>query len=196
VERRSANRSARAAKAGGDPKGIGAAKAAKANGAARLLTGASAAAPDHGEVWRNPDLGACACSQLRRTARAASAIYDRYLAPVGLTVTQYAILVNIGRGDRISRTDLADLMGMERTTLTRNLQPLERQRLIKTTTGGDRRERLIHLSPGGLERLEAAYPLWAEAQRFFLAEVGEKGLTQLRHALTTVVSALGAPERV
>ena len=88
------------------------------------------------EVWRNPDLGACACSQLRRTARAASAIYDRYLAPVGLTVTQYAILVNIGRADRISRTDLADLMGMERTTLTRNLQPLERQSLIKTTTGG------------------------------------------------------------
>jgi DNA-binding MarR family transcriptional regulator len=149
-----------------------------------------------GEVWRNPDLGACACSQLRRTARAASAIYDRYLAPVGLTVTQYAILVNIGRGDRISRTELADLMGMERTTLTRNLQPLERQSLIKTTTGGDRRERLIHLSPTGLKRLEAAYPLWAEAQRFFVAEVGEKGLTQLRHALTTVVSALGAPERV
>jgi DNA-binding MarR family transcriptional regulator len=147
------------------------------------------------EVWRNPDLGACACSQLRRTARAASAIYDRHLAPVGLTVTQYAILVNIGRADRISRTELADLMGMERTTLTRNLQPLERQSLIKTTTGGDRRERLIHLSPAGLKRLEAAYPLWAEAQRFFVAEVGEKGLTQLRHALTTVVGALGAPER-
>jgi DNA-binding MarR family transcriptional regulator len=147
------------------------------------------------EVWRNPDLGACACSQLRRTARAASAIYDRYLAPIGLTVTQYAILVNIGRADRISRTDLADLMGMERTTLTRNLQPLERQSLIKTTTGGDRRERLIHLTPTGLKRLESAYPLWAEAQRFFVAEVGEKGLTQLRHALTSVVSALGTPER-
>lgn len=150
---------------------------------------------DRGDVWRNPDLGACACSQLRRTARAASAIYDRYLAPVGLTVTQYAILVNIGRADRISRTELADLMGMERTTLTRNLQPLERQSLIKTTTGGDRRERLIHLTPTGLKRLESAYPLWAEAQRYFVAEVGEKGLTQLRSALTTVVSALGAPER-
>jgi DNA-binding MarR family transcriptional regulator len=161
---------------------------------ARVARGAGVG-EDGGEVWRNPDLGACACSQLRRTARAASAIYDRHLAPVGLTVTQYAILVNIGRADRISRTELADVMGMERTTLTRNLQPLERQSLIKTTTGGDRRERLIHLSPKGLERLEAAYPLWAEAQRFFVAEVGERGLTQLRQALTTVVSALGTPDR-
>ena len=142
------------------------------------------------QPWRRSDLGACACSQLRRTARVASAVYDRFLAPAELTVTQYAILVNIGRADRIRPTDLAEHLGMERTTLTRNLRPLERQQLIKAVPGSDRRERLIQLTSGGLKRLDTAFPLWVKAQRHFESEVGEQGLAQLRTTLSTVVSVL------
>ena len=142
------------------------------------------------ERWRHSDLGACACSQLRRTARVASAVYDRFLAPVGLTVTQYAILVNIGRADQIRRTDLAHVLGMERTTLTRNLRPLERKKLIKTVAGEDRRERLIQLSTTGLKRLAESHPLWEDAQRYVIGELGEQGLAQLRAALTTVSDRL------
>lgn len=142
------------------------------------------------ERWRHSDLGACACSQLRRTARVASAVYDRFLAPVGLTVTQYAILVNVGRADRIRRTDLAQRLGMERTTLTRNLRPLERKKLIKTMAGEDRRERLIQLTTTGLKRLAESHPLWEDAQRYVIGELGEQGLAQLRAALTTVSDRL------
>jgi DNA-binding MarR family transcriptional regulator len=142
------------------------------------------------ERWRHSDLGACACSQLRRTARVASAVYDRFLAPVGLTVTQYAILVNIGRADQIRRTDLAAVLGMERTTLTRNLRPLERKKLIKTVAGADRRERLIQLTTAGLKRLAESHPLWEKAQRYVIGELGEHGLAQLRAALTTVSERL------
>ncbi|MPZ16957.1 MAG: MarR family transcriptional regulator [Luteitalea sp.] len=144
--------------------------------------------------WWNSDLGACACSQLRRAARMASAMYDRFLADANLTVTQYAILVHIGRAARISRTDLAARLGMQRTTLTRNLRPLERQRLIKGVAGEDRRERLIQLTAAGLRRLDAAYPLWEQAQRHFTSEVGDPGIADLRVALTTVVGALRAAD--
>jgi DNA-binding MarR family transcriptional regulator len=143
-----------------------------------------------GERWRHSDLGVCACSQLRRTARVASAVYDRFLAPVGLTVTQYAILVNVGRADQIRRTDLAAVLGMERTTLTRNLRPLERKKLIKTLAGEDRRERLIELTKTGLTRLAESHPLWEDAQRYVIGELGERGLAQLRTALTTVSERL------
>jgi DNA-binding MarR family transcriptional regulator len=143
------------------------------------------------QTWRESDLGACACSQLRRTARAASNVYDRYLAPVGLTVTQYAVLVNIGRAERIRRTDLAAELGMDRTTLTRNLRPLETRKLLESVTGDDRREKLLQLTSAGVKRLEASYPLWAEAQRYVTGEIGERGLSRLRAALGTVSKALG-----
>lgn len=142
------------------------------------------------EIWRESDLGACACSQLRRTARVASNVYDRHLAPVGLTVSQYAALVNIGRADRCRRTDLARQLGMDRTTLTRNLRPLERRKLIETVAGDDRRERQIQLTAAGLAQLDASYPLWADAQRFVVREIGEQGLAELRAALTLVARAL------
>jgi DNA-binding MarR family transcriptional regulator len=151
---------------------------------------ASAAMARTQERWRHSDLGACACSQLRRTARVASAVYDRFLAPTGLTVTQYAILVNIGRADQIRRTDLANLLGMERTTLTRNLRPLECKKLIKTVAGEDRRERRIQLTTAGLKRLAESHPLWEDAQRYVIGELGEEGVARLRAALTTVSDRL------
>ena len=144
-------------------------------------------------AWLRPALGICACSQLRRTARAASAVYDEFLAPARLTVTQYAILVTIGRAGTIRHTGLADELGMERTTLTRNLRPLGRQKLIKTVAGADRREHFIHLAHAGVKRLDRAYPLWEKAQRHFLSHVGERNLSQLRAALGAVVDAIANP---
>jgi DNA-binding MarR family transcriptional regulator len=57
---------------------------------------------------------------MRRATRAVSGLYDEFLAASGITVTQYALLVRIGRADGVSRTALADRLGMEPTTLTRN----------------------------------------------------------------------------
>ncbi|MBL4712869.1 MAG: MarR family transcriptional regulator, partial [Gammaproteobacteria bacterium] len=62
-------------------------------------------------------------------------------------------------------TDLADYMILDRTTLTRNLRPLEKQRLIKTGAGEDRRTRMISLSKKGLNKLKKAIPLWKQAQK-------------------------------
>jgi DNA-binding MarR family transcriptional regulator len=135
-------------------------------------------------------LGPCACSQLRRSARAVSALYDEFLAPAGITVTQYAILVNIGRQeDGISRTALAGLLGMDRTTLTRNLRPLEKGKLVSWKTDlTDRRATILRLTPAGSRKIERAFMLWADVQRKFVDGFGVGNFEQLRELLAGAAS--------
>ncbi len=140
------------------------------------------------------ELGPCACSQIRRTARALSSLYDAVLLPSGLTVTQYALLVNVGRAGELSHTVLAAKLGMERTTLTRNMRPLVKGKLVATTSGKDRREHLLRLTEAGKRRVLRSLPLWEEAQRRFAAEIGEEVLQSLRTLLTLAESAAARAE--
>jgi DNA-binding MarR family transcriptional regulator len=130
------------------------------------------------------EFGACACTQVRRTARKVSLFYDAVLSAAGLSVTQYALLVNIARAGELSRTALALKLGMERTTLTRNLRRLELEKLVTTLTGKDRREQLIRLSAAGRKKLKAALPLWEKAQQTFISHIGPDALRELRAMLT------------
>ncbi|MBI2689501.1 MAG: winged helix-turn-helix transcriptional regulator [Acidobacteria bacterium] len=135
------------------------------------------------EPWRAPESGPCACAQLRRAARTISGLYDELLAAAGVTVTQYGMLVNIARAERISRTELAAVLGMDRTTLTRNLRPLERAGFLEERPGDDRRVRMLRLTPSGRRRLERSYPLWEGAQQAFLKEFGVEQFAELRGLL-------------
>jgi DNA-binding MarR family transcriptional regulator len=135
-------------------------------------------------------LGPCSCSQIRRVARRISSLYDSVLAPSGLTVTQYSLLVNIARAGKVSRTALAATVGMDRTTLTRNLQPLTGGKLISASTGEDRREHLIRLSRAGERKVRQSLPLWEEAQRRFAFEMGQGALRELRAVLASVEAAV------
>src|SRR3954470_19991685 len=118
------------------------------------------------------EFGPCACSQVRRTARKLSLVYDRALSEAGLTVTQYAVLVNVARAREVSRTALASALGMDRTTLTRNLGPLERKKLIVNAHSSDRRERLLCLSAKGKSKLRASYAIWEGVQSEFVRRLG------------------------
>ncbi|HJX86773.1 MAG TPA: MarR family winged helix-turn-helix transcriptional regulator, partial [Gemmatimonadales bacterium] len=71
----------------------------------------------------------CACFNVRKAARALTAFYDQVMAPTGLRATQGTLLVALARAGDIPVTRLAGILGMDRTTLTRNLEPLERDRL-------------------------------------------------------------------
>lgn len=82
-----------------------------------------------------PELGPCVCSQVRRIARKLSSLYDAVLSPEELTITQYSLLANIDRASQLSHAVLARKVGMERTTLTRNLRPLIRAKWVAATTG-------------------------------------------------------------
>lgn len=131
---------------------------------------------------------ACMGAALRRTANLVTRIYNAHLAPSGLEITQYAILRKIQSGRAGSASELADLVGVERSTLARNLDRLAAAGLIMAEAGAGRR--LVHrLTPDGAARLDAALPLWRAAQQALMAalpdgqaEAIQADLARLRRA--------------
>ena len=79
---------------------------------------------------------------------------------------------------------------MERTTLTRNLRPLTRAKWVAAGTGKDRRQHLLQLTAAGRRKLVRSLPLWEEAQRQFLSQIGVESLQELRALLTSAESAV------
>jgi DNA-binding MarR family transcriptional regulator len=145
------------------------------------------------EIFRRlhaPKLGPCACSQVRRLARKLSSLYDTLLSPEGLTITQYSLLANIERAGQLSHAVLAENVGMDRTTLTRNLRPLTTTKWVAATIGKDRRQHLLQLTAAGRRKLVRTLPMWEEAQRQFLSQIGTESLQELRTLLTSAESAV------
>src|ERR1700716_1695450 len=107
----------------------------------------------------------CACTTLRRAARAVTAAYDTALAPSGLRITQFSILRKLARLGPLPVTRLAAEAALDRSTMGRNLDPLERRGLVKIKVGNeDHRERVAHLTAAGERAIEAALPYWRAAQ--------------------------------
>ena len=130
-----------------------------------------------------PPLEECTCLAVRQAARHVTQFYDRHLAPVGLRTTQFSILARLRRKGPMTINTLADEMVMDRTTLGRNILPLERDGLITIAPGRtDRRSKELRLTDTGLERLQAGYQGWKNAQREFAAAFGDErtvGLARL-----------------
>jgi DNA-binding MarR family transcriptional regulator len=121
----------------------------------------------------------CICTHLRRAARGVSRHYDEALAGFGINVAQFSLLRHVQRLDRPSITSLAEAMGLERSTLGRNLRVLEAEGLVQLAEGDDLRNRLVLLSAAGKARLEAAHPAWEQAQGQLVARLGEGSRDEL-----------------
>jgi DNA-binding MarR family transcriptional regulator len=132
----------------------------------------------------------CNCLALRQAARHVTQFYDQFLAAAGLRTTQFSILARLHRlGSRTIGALAADLV-MDRTTLGRNLQPLEREGLVAVVKGRtDRRSREIRLTDTGAERLRTAVEGWVKAQAGFEAVFGEQRSSELRALLNAVSSS-------
>ena len=122
----------------------------------------------------------CVCVTLRRAARAFSHIYDEALAPSGLRITQFSLLRAIARLAPVPIGDLAAAQALDRTTLSRNVAPLERDGLIEQSPGSDRRVSEIRLTETGQAAIARALPLWRQTQRRIRQEFGDETLAQLR----------------
>lgn len=107
---------------------------------------------------------ACVGYNLRKANRVVTAHYDQIISPSGLKVTQFSLLATVLLQDKASLSKLARMMGMDRTTLSRNVRLLEQKGMIKVLTGEDRREQLIRLTDKGREAFVLAVPLWEQAQ--------------------------------
>jgi DNA-binding MarR family transcriptional regulator len=136
--------------------------------------------------WTNP--AGCNCLALRQAARHVSQFYDQFLSASGLRATQYSILARLQRKGPMSINALAAELVMDRTTLGRNILPLQRDGLISVRPGRiDRRSKELQLTKAGAARFRAASEGWRQAQGRFEAAFGGKRAKALRALLHEVV---------
>ena len=132
----------------------------------------------------------CNCFAVRSAARHVTQLYDQFLAPAGLRTTQFSILAKLDRLGPMTINALAEAMVTDRTTLGRNIKPLQRDGLISIeASASDRRAKELHLTKTGTKRLDEARKAWSEAQRRFEHTFGSKRAANLRDMLRTVVAS-------
>ena len=129
----------------------------------------------------------CMCHKIRMAARAVTRAYDNALRPVGLRATQYALLVAVATEGAISITALAQGMGMDRSTLTRNLRPLEKDGLIAVGLEGWRRSRTVEITQKGRARVREALPLWERAQETLKRRLGDPQWMSIHQSLDSLI---------
>jgi DNA-binding MarR family transcriptional regulator len=131
----------------------------------------------------------CACFNIRKAARAITSYYDSVLLPsTGLRSTHAILLMAVAMAGAPPISRLAEAMGMDRTTLARELQPLEDQGLIRIAPGGDRWTRLVQLTEAGHVKRREVIPLWGQAQaRIIAAGLGHERWSRLYDDLQEVV---------
>ena len=132
----------------------------------------------------------CNCLALRQAARHVTQFYDQHLVPTGVRTTQFSILAKLQRSGPMTINALAEQMVMDRTTLGRNIQPLERDGLIAIGRGRtDRRSKELRLTEAGAATLRAATTAWAEAQARFEAAFGAERAADMRALLRAVTAS-------
>jgi DNA-binding MarR family transcriptional regulator len=137
-----------------------------------------------------PNLSDCNCLAVRQAARYVTQLYDRHLARSGLRTSQYGILARLKRLGPMTINELAAELVMDRTTLGRNIRPLERDGLITITPGrSDRRIKELRLTDAGDARFEESRQAWVEAQRSFETGFGPGRSAELRQLLRALVDS-------
>jgi len=122
---------------------------------------------------------ACACGRLRRATRALTQLYDDAMAPAGLRITQFSLLRTLARDGPLRICDLAGRTLLDRTALSRNLDPLVGQGHVEIRRGADARTREAALTRKGAAALKAATPYWTRAQKVVAARLGSARLDAL-----------------
>ena len=139
---------------------------------------------------------ACVCGRLRRASRALTQLYDDAMAPCGLRVTQFSLIRTLLREGPTRITDLAGLTLLDRTALSRTLEPLVAQGLVRIVAGRDARTREVTLTRAGRAAYERALPYWEDAQKMVSSKLGESRIDALVGLLASVETLHPAPEGV
>ena len=126
-----------------------------------------------------PPSAACACGRLRRATRALTQLYDDLMAPSGLRLTQFSLLRTLAREGTSRMSDLAGMLLLDRTALSRNLDPLVERGLVAIVPGRDARTREVSLTRAGEKAIHGAEPHWKRAQARVAAKLGTTKLDAL-----------------
>jgi DNA-binding MarR family transcriptional regulator len=132
----------------------------------------------------------CVCFNLRWVTRAVTQFYDAEMRRHGIRPTQGTILSSLMAKDSWNMAELSDWLGMERTTLVRNLGPLQRDGLVKINGGGRGRLVEVAITAKGRKQIEKITPAWKSAQRAVVKTLGEKRWAAILSDLETAALTL------
>jgi DNA-binding MarR family transcriptional regulator len=126
----------------------------------------------------------CLCLDVQRAARALARRFDEELRPYGLTNGQFSLLMSLNRPEPPGMASVSSLLGLDRTTLTAALKPLERRGLVKVATdSSDRRSRRLSLTPEGRTVLASTLPVWERTHLKITALLDDGDIDCLRRSL-------------
>jgi DNA-binding MarR family transcriptional regulator len=130
----------------------------------------------------------CLCLHAQRAARVLARRFDEALRGHGLTNQQFSLLMSLNRPQAPTIGAVAELLGMDRTTLTAALKPLERRGLARIVVDPvDRRGRNILLTPEGEALLAEAVPIWCDTHAAVERSMGDVDVDRLRHDLAAII---------
>ena len=131
----------------------------------------------------------CLCYQFRKTSRIVINFYDDALKSADLKSNQFLILVAVAFMKSTNFKTLAEFLGIDQSTLARNLVTVEKQSFVTVKPGKNRREKIITLSRKGKQKLASAFPLWQKAQKSLLEKVGIERWHELKAEMDEVAAA-------
>ncbi len=134
----------------------------------------------------------CSSFKLRQLSRRVSQQFDHVVGAAGLKTTQYSLLTHVMALEPVRPVDLAADMGVDASTLTRNLQPLIQQGWLAIGPGDDGRSRFVTMTPAGRAKRAEAQREWKRAQLAFNAQVGEARVVRLHALIDECLTLLNA----
>ena len=132
----------------------------------------------------------CVCFNLRRVTRAVTQFYDAEMRRHGIRPTQGTILLALNAKESWNMAELSDCLGLERTTLVRNLRPLQRDGFVEVVGGGRGNRVEVTITAKGRKQVEKFMPAWESAQSTAVQVLGEKRWSALLADLEKVAFAL------
>ncbi|MFJ3386509.1 MarR family winged helix-turn-helix transcriptional regulator [Lysinibacillus sp. NPDC086135] len=129
----------------------------------------------------------CVCANLRKKTRLVTQLYDNLLQPTGLKVTQYSMLANIDLQQAVSISRLGEILLLDQTTITRNINLLKRNGYVDLTRDPqDARAKVITLTDKGVEKLNEAAPIWQDIQERIINDIGLEKYNDFYETLKTI----------
>ena len=132
-------------------------------------------------------LSSCYCKNIRRLSNNITKYYNEYLKDTGLTLNQYSIMSSIHKIEPATVTDIANEVGLERTTIVRDLKPLIKNGLVEDISEKGKRNKMIQLTNKGIEMHNNAEPYWNEAQEKIFNLLGPERLQDFVDILSILV---------
>ena len=125
--------------------------------------------------------------QIRKADRQLNQLYGKFLARNGMRITQYGLLRAIAGLEEPSITEIGRVLGIDQTTVTRNVEKLEKLGLVTNIQApADSRKKIMQLTTLGTNSLKEAHPSWEEAQQLMISELGDDDAQELLRLLTKV----------